>query len=67
MTIMFTGDLKAAPGSKTVVGDEIAAKPDGALHKMVQYPEAGFWISYVRTADPDAIIIITMQKMAKEN
>ncbi len=67
ISIMYTGDLKLAPTPKAVIGTDIEAKPDGGMHKTVQYPKAGFWISYVRTGGDDAIVIVTIQKMAKEN
>ena len=67
ISIMYTGNLKVAPTAKSVIGSDIEAKPDGGMHKTVQYPKAGFWISYVRTGGDDAIVMITIQKMAKEN
>ncbi len=67
ISIMYTGDLKLAPVPKAIVGTDIAAKPDGGMHKTVQYPKVGFWISYVRTGGDDAIVIVTLQKMAKES
>ncbi len=65
--IMYTGNLKSAPVPRAIIGADIVAKPDGGLQKTIQYPKAGFWISYVRTGGDDAIVMITMQKMAKEN
>ena len=67
ISIMYTGDLKSAPGAKAIIGTDIEAKPDGGLHKTVQYPKAGFWISYVRTGGDDAIVIVTIQKMDKQS
>ena len=66
ISIMYTGDMKLAPAPKAIVGTDIEAKPDGGMHKTVQYPKAGFWISYVRTGGNDAIVLVTIQKMAKE-
>lgn len=66
ISIMYTGDKKLAPAPKAIVGTDIEAKPDGGMHKTVQYPKAGFWISYVRTGGNDAIVLVTIQKMAKE-
>lgn len=67
ISVMYTGDLKAAPAPKAMIGSDITAKPDGALHKTVNYPKDGFWISYARTGGDDAIVIVTIQKMAKQN
>ncbi|MEO7673514.1 MAG: hypothetical protein ABIU09_05490 [Pyrinomonadaceae bacterium] len=67
ISIMYTGDLKSAPAAKAIVGADIAPKPDGGQHRTVQYPKAGFWISYVRTGGDDPMVIVTLQRMAKEN
>lgn len=67
ISVMYTGDLKLAPTPKAIVGTDIPPKPDGGIQKTVHYPKAGFWISYSRTGGDDAIVIITLQKMAKEN
>ncbi len=61
--VTFSGDLKLAPTTKTVFGEDVAAKPDGGVFKMARYPKAGFWISYNRTAGDDAIVSIAMQKI----
>jgi hypothetical protein len=53
---------KIAPAPRAVVGSEIEPKPDGSLYKMVNYPKAGFWVSYSRTAGEAPVISITMQK-----
>jgi hypothetical protein len=34
---------------------------------MVNYSKAGFWISYVRTAGDNALVIVTMQKLEKRS
>jgi hypothetical protein len=41
----------------------VEAKPDGTLYKLVQYPEAGYWVAYSRTAGDAPFTIITMQAM----
>ena len=56
-------DEKSAPQPKIVLGTDIEAKPDGAMHKMVRYPEAGYWVSYNRTGGGDPLVTVTMQKM----
>lgn len=61
--ITFSGELKDAPLPKTVLGEEVEAKPDGSIFKMVRFPKAGYWISYNRTPAPDAIVNIALQKM----
>jgi hypothetical protein len=46
-----------------VLGTELQAKPDGSMYQLNRYPEAGYWVSYNRTAGDKPIITITMQKM----
>jgi outer membrane protein assembly factor BamE (lipoprotein component of BamABCDE complex) len=58
---MNAGDK--APAPKAVMGDEIEARADGSLYKMVRYPKAGYWVSYSRTAGNSPIVSVTMQKM----
>ena len=58
---MNAGDK--APAAKAVIGDEIEARADGSLYKMVRYPKAGYWVSYSRTAGTSPVVSVTMQKM----
>ena len=51
------------PDYKTVIGADVEAKPDGSMYKLVRYPSAGYWVSYNRTANPSAIVTVTMQKI----
>jgi hypothetical protein len=46
-----------------VLGTAIEGKPDGALYKLVQYPQAGYWVAYSRTDGDEPLTIITMQAM----
>lgn len=61
--ITYSGDLKNAPSPKDVLGEDAEARADGSIFKIVRFPKAGFWISYNRTAPPDAIVNIALQKM----
>lgn len=54
---------KNAPLPKIVLGTDIDAKADGGMHKLVRYPEAGYWVSYNRTGGTDPLITVTMQKI----
>ena len=63
MTITFTGKLDSAPTAKTVFGEDVEAKPDGGIFKMVRYPKAGFWISYNKIAGDDPMVMVAIQKM----
>jgi hypothetical protein len=46
-----------------VLGVELIAKPNGSMYQLVRYPDAGYWVSYNRTAGDKPIVTITMQKM----
>jgi hypothetical protein len=58
----FGGDANA-PSASAVLGEELQAKPDGSMYQLKRYPDAGYWVSYNRTAGDKPIITITMQKM----
>ena len=61
--ITYSGNLKAAPSPKDVFGEDVPAKPEGGVSKMVRYPKAGYWISYNRGNGDDAFITIAIQKI----
>ena len=63
VSVNYVGEESGAPLPKVVLGTEIEAKADGALHKMVRYPQAGYWVSYNRTGGEDPLITVTMQKI----
>jgi hypothetical protein len=41
----------------------VPAKPDSSVYKLVDYPEAGFWLAYSRTAGEKPQVTVTMQKL----
>ena len=51
------------PAADTVLGVTLQAKADGSMYQLNRYPEAGYWVSYNRTAGDKPIVTITMQKM----
>jgi hypothetical protein len=59
----FIGKESNAPTPEAVLGAAIEAKPDGTLYKIMQYPEAGYWVAYSRTAGDEPLTVITMQTM----
>jgi hypothetical protein len=61
--VNYVGPSSGAPLPKVVLGTEIEAKPDGAMHKLVRYPEAGYWVSYSRTGGDEPLVTVTMQKI----
>ena len=53
----------SAPSPDAVLGTALQAKADGSMYQLNRYPEAGYWVSYNRTAGDKPIVTITMQKM----
>ena len=63
ISIDYFGDPNSAPTPEAVLGAGIQAKPDGSMYQLNRYPDAGYWVSYNRTAGDKPIVTITMQKM----
>lgn len=63
ISINYVGQDSGAPAPAAILGMEIEAKANGSLHKLVRYPEAGYWVSYSRTAGDAPLITVTMQRM----
>jgi len=62
VSVIYMGAAAAVPTAKAVLGDEPEAKPDGSVHRRVDYPKAGFWVSYSRTQGEAPMVTVTMQK-----
>jgi len=63
ISIDYFGDTSNAPTPEAVLGTTIEAKPDGSMYQLNRYSDAGYWVSYNRTAGDKPIVTITMQKM----
>ena len=63
ISIDYIGDSSKAPTPETVLGAALQAKADGSMYQLNRYPEAGYWVSYNRTAGDKPIVTITIQKM----
>jgi hypothetical protein len=63
ISIDYFGDNSIAPSPDAVLGVALQAKADGSMYQLNRYPEAGYWVSYNRTAGDKPIVTITMQKM----
>jgi hypothetical protein len=61
LSIIYIGGSNM-PTAKAVLGSEVEAKPDGSMHRRVDYPKSGFWVAYSRTAGDSPLVTITMQK-----
>lgn len=62
LSVNYVGE-KNAPLPKIVLGTDIEPRADGGMHKLVRYPDAGYWVSYNRTGGDDPLITVTMQKI----
>lgn len=63
ISVDYFGDNSNAPAPETVVGVALQAKGDGSMYQLNRYPDAGYWVSYNRTAGDKPIVTITLQKM----
>jgi hypothetical protein len=62
MSINYVG--KNAPAPLDILGEDVTAKADGSMNKVVKFPKAGYSISYLRTPGDDPVTMITVQKIA---
>ena len=63
ISIDYFGDNNNAPSPDAVLGAALQAKADGSMYQLNRYPDAGYWVSFNRTAGYKPIVTITMQKM----
>ena len=65
ISVVFSEEHKGAPTFPDVFGRTATAEPktDGSIFKMMRYEDAGYWISYSRSAGEKAMIIVTIQKL----
>lgn len=63
VSIDYFGGNSNAPSPDAVLGVAVQAKPDGSMYQLNRYSEAGYWVSYNRTAGDKPIVTVTMQKM----
>ncbi len=63
ISIDYFGDDSKAPTAEAVLGTALEPKADGSMYQLNRYPDAGYWVSYNRTAGDKPIVTITMQKM----
>lgn len=65
VSIMYGSDNPKPPMCEDIFGKNIAAekKANGSLYRLIQYPDAGFWISYNRISGEKPITMVTIQKL----
>lgn len=62
ISVTYIGENSGAPAPMDVLGVDLTPKKNGSMYKLVRYPEAGYWVSYSRTAGKSPITTVTMQK-----
>ncbi len=63
ISVDYFGGNSETPSPNAVLGVELQTKPDGSMYELKRYPDAGYWVSYNRTAGEKPIVTITMQKI----
>jgi hypothetical protein len=63
VSVDYFGNNSNAPSPDSVLGAALQARADGSMYQLNRYPDAGYWVSYNRTAGEKPIVTITMQKM----
>jgi hypothetical protein len=62
VSVTYLGSV-TVPVPKTVLGTDIETKQDGSMYRLVRYPKAGYWVSYMRTAGDAPMTIVAMTKI----
>jgi hypothetical protein len=65
VAVTYSDENKNSPKFADVFGAEtpVPAQPDGSIYQLVRYPEAGYWVSYSRTAGEKPRVTVMMQKL----
>ena len=63
ISITYYKDFSKAPSVRDVLGEDVPAKPDGSIFKLVRFTKAGYSASYSKTAGDSASVSITLQKL----
>ena len=63
ISVDYFGENSKTPTPEAVLGTTLKPKADGSMYQLDRYPDAGYWVSYNRTAGDKPIVTITIQKM----
>ena len=65
ISVVYSADHTKSPTFAEVFGKtaEAQPKPDGSIYKLVRFEDAGYWVSYSRTAGDKAMVIVMIQKL----
>jgi hypothetical protein len=64
ISIDYDGRDSMAPQPAEVLGQDVPRKADGSIYHMEQYPDAGYWVSYNRTAGESPTVTVTIQRIS---
>jgi hypothetical protein len=64
VTYMNAGEK--APSPFSILGVEVQPSSDGSLHKLIRYPEEGYWVSYNRSPGAAPVVTVTMQRIERQ-
>jgi hypothetical protein len=62
LSVIYMSSARGAPTAKSVLGVDLEPKPDGSIHRKIDYPKAGFWVAYSRSQGDAPMVTVTMQK-----
>ena len=62
-SVDYIGNGNGVPSPEEVLGHTVQPKADGSLYQLERYPEAGYWVSFSRTAGDNPITTVTVQKV----
>jgi hypothetical protein len=65
VSVTYSDKNENTPKHADVFGAEaqVPTKPDGSIYNLIDYPEAGYWVAYSRTAGEKPTVTVTMQKL----
>lgn len=63
ISITYYKDFTKAPSVRDVLGEDVPAKPDGSVFKLIRFTKAGYSASYSKTVGDSASVSITLQKL----
>ena len=63
ISVDYVGPNSKAPSPEDVLGEAVQAKPDGSIHELKRYPQAGYWVAFNRTSGDNPITTVTLQKI----
>ena len=61
IAVTYLGSI--APQPKAVLGTDADRKHDGSLYKLIRFPKAGYWVSYLRTSGDSSMTKVIIQKL----